>query len=73
MKPTNPKISVVIPIYNVAEYLHRSIDSVLAQSFDGVEIILVDDGSTDACPDICDEYAKRDSRIRVIHKKKVVF
>ena len=52
MMPTNPKISVVIPIYNVAEYLHRCIDSVLAQSIDGVEIILVNDGSTDASGEI---------------------
>ena len=68
MMPTNPKISVVIPIYNVAEYLHRCIDSVLAQSIDGVEIILVDDGSTDASGDICDLYGERHENIKVVHK-----
>lgn len=61
--------SVIVPIYNIASYLSRCIDSVLAQSFADFELILVDDGSPDACPAICDEYAKADDRIRVIHKE----
>ena len=64
-----PLISVIVPVYNVAEYLPECVDSIINQTYKNLEIILVDDGSTDACPDICDEYAKRDSRIRVIHKK----
>lgn len=64
----NPKISVIIPVYNVEQYLSEAIDSVLCQTFTGFEIILVDDGSTDACGIICDEYASIDSHIRVIHK-----
>lgn len=62
-------ISVIVPVYNVAEYLPECVDSIINQTYKNLEIILVDDGSTDACPDICDEYAKRDSRIRVIHKE----
>ena len=68
-----PLISLIVPVYNVAEYLPECVDSIINQTYKNLEIILVDDGSPDACPDICDEYAKRDSRIRVIHKKKVVF
>ena len=60
--------SVIIPIYNVEKYLCRCVDSVLAQSFGDYELILVDDGSPDNCPAICDEYAKKDARIKVIHK-----
>ena len=61
--------SVIVPIYNIEKYLCRCIDSVLAQSFNDYELILVDDGSPDNCPQICDEYAKKDSRIKVIHKE----
>lgn len=61
--------SVIVPIYNIEKYLCRCIDSVLAQTFDDYELILVDDGSPDNCPAICDEYAAKDSRIKVIHKK----
>lgn len=61
--------SVIVPIYNIEKYIRRCIDSVLAQSFADFELILVDDGSPDGCPAICDEYAQRDSRIKVIHKK----
>ncbi len=61
--------SVIVPIYNVEKYLRRCIDSVLAQSFGDYELILVDDGSPDNCPAICDEYAERDARIKVIHKE----
>ena len=62
-------ISVIIPVYNVECYLHRSVDSVLTQSFKDIEIILVDDGSTDGSGKICDEYARKDDRIKVIHKE----
>lgn len=64
-----PKISVLIPVYNVEPYLRRCIDSVLAQDFTDWEMILVDDGSTDGSPQICDEYVKKDARIKVIHKQ----
>ena len=62
-------VSVIIPIYKVEQYLARCIDSVLRQTVSDLEIILVDDGSPDACGAICDEYAKKDDRIRVIHKE----
>lgn len=62
-------ISVIVPIYKVENYLHRCVDSIINQTYTNLEIILVDDGSPDKCPRICDEYAKKDSRIRVIHKK----
>lgn len=61
--------SVIVPIYNVEKYLIRCIDSVISQSFEDFELILVDDGSPDSCPEICDEYARKDNRIRVIHKE----
>lgn len=61
-------ISILVPVYNVERYLARCIDSVLSQSFQEWELILVDDGSTDNCPCICDEYANKDKRIKVIHK-----
>lgn len=63
-----PTISVVVPVYKVEKYIHRCIDSILAQTFADFELILVDDGSPDRCGDICEEYAAKDSRIRVIHK-----
>lgn len=62
-------ISVIIPIYNVELYLERCIQSVLMQTYHNLEIILVDDGSTDLCGDICESFAKKDSRITVYHKK----
>ena len=65
----NPKVSILVPIYNVEKYLPRCIESVLSQDFKAYELILVDDGSPDQCPQICDEYAKKDTRIKVIHKK----
>ena len=63
------KLSIIVPIYNVEPYLRRCIDSILAQTFTDFELILVDDGSPDNCPAICDEYAKKDPRIVVIHKE----
>ncbi len=65
----NDLISVILPIYNVEAYLRRCIDSVIAQTYTNIEILLVDDGSPDGSPAICDEYAARDERIRVIHKE----
>lgn len=64
----NPLISVIIPVYKVEDYLTACVESVLAQTYQNFEIILVDDGSPDNCPQMCDEFAARDSRIRVIHK-----
>lgn len=62
-------ISVIIPVYQVEKYLKRCVESVLAQTYKNVEIILVDDGSMDRCPQICDEYAEQYEKIRVIHQK----
>lgn len=64
-----PKISVIVPVYNVEKYLDRCIQSILNQTLKELEIILVDDGSPDNCPALCDEYAQKDARIKVIHKK----
>jgi len=64
-----PTISVIIPVYRVEKYLQECIDSVLQQEFDDIEVILVDDGSPDRCGEICDEYAKRDYRVVVIHQE----
>lgn len=69
MRLLGDKISVIVPIYKVEDYLHRCVDSIINQTYTNLEIILVDDGSPDDCPMICDEYAKKDSRIRVVHKK----
>lgn len=63
-----PTISIIVPVYKVEKYLSRCIDSILAQTYTNIEIILVDDGSPDNCDKICDEYAKKDNRIKVIHK-----
>lgn len=63
------KISIIVPIYNVADCLSRGIDSILSQSFQDFELILVDDGSPDDCGRICDEYAMKDDRVKVIHKE----
>lgn len=63
-----PKISIIVPIYKIERYLRQCIDSILAQTFTDFELLLIDDGSPDGCPAICDEYAKKDSRIRVFHK-----
>ena len=63
-----PKVSIVIPVYNVEKYLDRCVNSVLNQTLKEIEIILVDDGSPDRCPEMCDRYSEQDSRIKVIHK-----
>lgn len=65
---SKPIISVVVPVYNVEHELSRCVDSILVQSYANIEVILVDDGSTDGCPSLCDAYEKKDSRVRVIHK-----
>ncbi len=65
-------ISVIVPIYNVEKYLTKCIESIINQTYKNLEIIVVDDGSPDNCPIICDEYAKKDSRIKVIQKRMVV-
>ena len=62
-------VSIIVPIYNIEAYLHKCIESILCQTYSDFELILVDDGSTDASPIICDSYAKQDSRIKVIHKQ----
>lgn len=64
-----PEISVIVPVYNSEKYLGRCIDSILAQSFSDIELLLVDDGSKDSSGVICDRYAEKDTRIRVIHKE----
>ncbi len=63
------KLSIIVPIYKVEPYLRRCVDSILAQTFTDFELILIDDGSPDGCPAICDEYAQKDSRIVVIHQE----
>ena len=63
------KISIIIPVYNTEEYLRQCLDSVLLQTFRDIEIICVDDGSTDSSPQILDSYKAHDSRIKVIHKE----
>ncbi len=65
----NPKISVIIPVYGVERYLDRCVESVVRQSYTNLEIILVDDGSPDNCPKMCDEWALRDARIRTVHRE----
>lgn len=64
----SPLISVIVPVYNVEKYLNKCVDSILGQTFRDFEVLLVDDGSPDRCPQICDEYARKDSRVRVFHQ-----
>jgi glycosyltransferase involved in cell wall biosynthesis len=66
---SKPVISIIVPIYKTEKYLHCCIDSILAQAFTDIECILIDDGSPDKCPAICDEYAKKDGRVVVIHQE----
>ena len=64
-----PLISIIVPVYNVETYLAKCVDSILAQTYTNLEIFLVNDGSSDCCGKLCDEYAKEDKRIKVTHKK----
>ncbi len=68
MNKENELCTIIVPIYNVEKYLRRCIDSIIQQTYKNLEIILVDDGSTDSCPNICDDYASKDVRIKTIHK-----
>lgn len=68
MSETNPKISVIVPVYNAEKYLEQCIKSIQRQTYENIEIILVDDGSTDSSGEICEEYSAKDKRIRVIHQ-----
>ena len=63
------KFTVIVPIYNVAQYLSECIDSILGQTYKDFELLLIDDGSTDNCPAICDRYAKEDDRVIIIHQQ----
>lgn len=63
------ELSIIVPVYNVEKYLHQCVDSILNQTFKDFELILVDDGSPDNCGVICDEYARKDKRVKVIHQK----
>ena len=64
-----PLISVIVPVYNVKQYLRRCVDSILKQTYENIEIVLIDDGSTDESGAICDRYAQKDVRVKVIHKE----
>lgn len=66
---TSPLISIIVPVYNVEKYLDRCVESIVSQTYKNLEIILVDDGSPDNCPALCEEWAEKDRRIKVIHKK----
>ncbi len=66
--PIKPKISIIVPVYKAEKYLHRCVDSILAQTFTDFELLLIDDGSPDSSGEICDQYASVDSRVRVFHK-----
>lgn len=65
----NPKLSIIVPIYNVEKYLDQCIQSLFRQTLRNIEIILVDDESPDTCPQMCDDYARKDDRVKVVHKK----
>lgn len=69
MSASEPLISIVVPVYNVEAYLHKCVDSILAQTYRNIEVILINDGSPDKSPEVCDNYAKEDSRVIVIHQK----
>ena len=69
MKRTNPLISVIVPVYNKEAYLRECVDSILEQTYRRIEVILVDDASTDQSGAICDEFGQADTRVRVIHQK----
>lgn len=63
-----PKLSIIVPVYNVEKYIRQCIDSILSQTFKDFELILVNDGSHDSCGEICEQYARNDNRIKVIHR-----
>ena len=65
----NEKISVIVPVYKVEKYLDKCVESIINQTYTNLEIILVDDGSPDNCSKMCDDWAKKDKRIKVVHKK----
>ena len=65
----SPRISVIVPVYNVEQYFPRCVESILAQTYENLEILLVDDGTKDNCGAICDAYARQDERVKVIHKE----
>lgn len=69
MNTVNPIISIIVPVYKAKEYLEQCVQSLCSQSYDNLEIVLVDDGSPDECPALCDTFAAQDNRIRVIHKE----
>ena len=69
MNLVNKLLSVIVPVYKAEKHLDRCIESILSQTYGNIELILVDDGSPDACPAMCDSWAGRDWRVRVIHKK----
>lgn len=69
MDQQHPSISIIVPVYNVENYLDRCVNSLINQTLKDIEIVLVDDGSPDECPAKCDNYAKKDSRIKVVHKR----
>lgn len=67
MREVNKKVTVIVPVYNVEPYLNKCVDSILAQTYRNIEVILIDDGSTDGCGEICDSYKERDERVKVFH------
>ncbi|WP_373800110.1 glycosyltransferase, partial [Bacteroides heparinolyticus] len=64
-----PQISVIVPVYKVEKYLSQCIESILVQTFTDFELLLIDDGSPDCCGEMCEEYARKDKRIRVFHQE----
>lgn len=66
---THPLITIIVPIYRVEQYLDRCVKSLVNQTYTKIEILLVDDGSPDSCPMLCEEWGKRDTRIKVLHKE----
>lgn len=71
MEQMEKLISVIVPVYKVEKYIHKAVNSILEQTYRNLEVILVDDGSPDNCPKICDEYAAKDKRVKVIHQKNM--